>query len=49
MAILLTLRFHLSRENRRRDLEPIDDQYNNVYIERTKDGVVEKIKVDKVT
>ncbi|CAA7262313.1 unnamed protein product [Cyclocybe aegerita] len=48
MAILLIIRLMLSRENKRRDREPLDETYEDVYIERTgKDGEVEKVKVDK--
>lgn len=49
MVILLAIRWLLVTENKRRDAEPGDDTYDNVYIERmTKDGVMEKVKVDKV-
>jgi len=48
IVILLAIRWHLAAENKRRDAEPVDDTYDNVYIERmTKDGVIEKVKVDK--
>ncbi|KAJ3506872.1 hypothetical protein NLJ89_g6626 [Agrocybe chaxingu] len=48
MAILLIIRVMLSRENKRRDREPLDETYEDVYIERVgKDGEVEKVKVDK--
>ncbi|KAF8073574.1 MFS general substrate transporter [Lyophyllum atratum] len=42
-----TLRFHLARQNKLRDQEPVDHTYDDVYIERVVDGVLEKIKVDK--
>lgn len=42
-----TLRIHLARQNRLRDQEPVDYTYEDVYIERVVDGVVEKIKIDK--
>ncbi|PBK76349.1 MFS general substrate transporter [Armillaria solidipes] len=45
---LLTIRYLLSAENRRRDAEPVDTVYDNVYIERlNEDGVMEKARVDK--
>ncbi|THV06911.1 MFS general substrate transporter [Dendrothele bispora CBS 962.96] len=48
MITLLTIRFYLSRENKRRDAEPPDDTYDNVYVERVgPDGSVELFKVDK--
>ncbi|TFK34336.1 MFS general substrate transporter [Crucibulum laeve] len=48
MAIMLTIRYVLAAENKRRDAEPADNTYEDVYIERTtKEGVVEKVKVDK--
>ncbi|TFK33346.1 MFS general substrate transporter [Crucibulum laeve] len=48
MALLLIIRYVLSTENKRRDAEPIDDTYDDVYMKRKgKDGVVEKVKVDK--
>ncbi|GLB38572.1 putative major facilitator superfamily protein [Lyophyllum shimeji] len=47
MALMLAIRWHLSRENQLRDREPVDHSYDNVYIERTVDGVTEKVKVDK--
>jgi hypothetical protein len=49
MSLLLTIRYHLSSENKRRDNEPVDDTYDDVYIEKLgKDGQKERIKVDKV-
>ncbi len=46
---MLTIRYLLSAENRRRDAEPADTVYDNVYIERlNEDGVMEKARVDKV-
>ncbi|KAF8800402.1 MFS general substrate transporter [Phlegmacium glaucopus] len=50
MALLLIIRFVLSTENKRRDMEQVDhdDSYDDVYIERMgEDGEVEKVKVDK--
>ena len=49
MALLLIIRYVLSKENKRRDREQLDDSYDDVYIERIgKDGQVERVKVDKV-
>ncbi|CAA7262330.1 unnamed protein product [Cyclocybe aegerita] len=48
MALLLMVRFLLSTENGRRDREPPDETYENIYIERVgKSGVTELVKVDK--
>lgn len=45
---LLTIRYLLSAENRRRDAEPAETVYDNMYIERlNEDGVMEKARVDK--
>ena len=50
MSLLLTIRYVLSSENKRRDDEPIDGTYDDVYIEKlSKDGQTERIKVDKVS
>ena len=50
MSLLLTIRYVLSSENKRRDNEPVDDTYDDVYIEKLgKDGQTERIKVDKVS
>ena len=51
MSLLLIIRYVLSKENKRRDQEQLDDSdsYDDVYIERMgKDGQVERLKVDKV-
>lgn len=49
MGLLLVIRSHLAAENRRRDAEPIDTTYDEVYIERiSKNGEPERVKVDKV-
>lgn len=49
MALLLTIRWYLVWQNKKRDVESIDDLYDDVYIERLNgDGVMEKVKVDKV-
>ena len=46
---LLVIRWHLARENRRRDLEPRDHTYDDTWVEMVRDdGTVEKIKVPKV-
>ncbi|KAJ6627716.1 MFS general substrate transporter [Mycena sp. CBHHK59/15] len=48
VILLLSIRFYLSSENKRRDAEPANDTYNEVYVQRlTADGVTEKVKVDK--
>ncbi|TFK61073.1 MFS general substrate transporter [Pluteus cervinus] len=48
MVLLLVIRWHLNRENKLRELEPPDNTYDDVYIEKVgDDGVVEKVKVDK--
>ncbi|KAF9558501.1 MFS general substrate transporter [Agrocybe pediades] len=48
MALLLIIRYLLSSENKRRDNEPVDDTYEDVYIERVgENGELEKVKVDK--
>ena len=39
----------MSSENKRRDMEPQDETYDDVYIERVgKGGETERVKVDKV-
>ena len=48
-VILLVLRYVLARENKRRDAEPADHTYDDVWIERPNSkGEVEKVKVEKV-
>ncbi|KAJ3820729.1 MFS general substrate transporter [Lentinula raphanica] len=48
MLLLLAIRFHLHRQNQSRDLEPHDDRYDDVYIERVnEDGTIDEIKVEK--
>ncbi|KAG6919497.1 hypothetical protein DXG01_005086 [Tephrocybe rancida] len=47
MALLIAIRWLLARENTERDNEPADTTHDVVYVERTVDGVVEKVKVDK--
>jgi ACS family allantoate permease-like MFS transporter len=48
IGILLIIRWHLARENKRRDREPVDHSYDEVYIERERAGVIERVKVAKV-
>ncbi|KAI5900471.1 MFS general substrate transporter [Schizophyllum commune H4-8] len=47
IVIMLSIRLLLSRENKRRDLEPRDTTYDDVYIERVIDGKVMQVKVEK--
>ncbi|KAF7437247.1 hypothetical protein PC9H_004084 [Pleurotus ostreatus] len=48
MALMLIIRHLLVAENKRRDEEPRDDTYDEVYVESvTKEGESVKIKVDK--
>lgn len=43
------LQAYLANENRRRDAEPLDTSYDDVYTELLgSDGVMEKVKVEKV-
>lgn len=47
---MLAIRFHLARENKRRDAEPVDETYDDVYIEVIlPDGKRVERKVSKVT
>ncbi|KAI8996298.1 MFS general substrate transporter [Trametes punicea] len=47
-VLLLIIRFLLARENRRRDAEPADDKYDDVYIEVVlPDGTRTERRVDK--
>jgi hypothetical protein len=49
MIILLAIRYILVQENKRRDREPVDETYDEVYIEDVgADGEKVKRKVDKV-
>jgi len=48
VILSLLIRWILSSENKRRDREPVDHTYDNVYLERMNDGVVGKVKIDKV-
>ncbi|KAF7760061.1 hypothetical protein Agabi119p4_11756 [Agaricus bisporus var. burnettii] len=46
--LMLYLRWIMSRENKRRDREPRDTSFDEVYLERdNKDGTIDKIRVDK--
>ncbi|KAG5724303.1 Thiamine pathway transporter THI73 [Termitomyces sp. T112] len=47
ICLILSIRWLLVRENKIRDMEPTDTSYDNVYIEKTVNGVVEQVKVDK--
>jgi len=48
MVLLLVIRYMLAAENKRRDGEPPDITYTDMYIERKdKNGQWEKVKVDK--
>ncbi|KAJ3966735.1 MFS general substrate transporter [Lentinula raphanica] len=47
IILLMIIRAHLALENKRRDAEPLDTTYDDVYIELKKDGVLEKVKVEK--
>ena len=47
--ILLYIRFLLARENKRRDAEPVDEKYDDIYIEVVlPDGTRTERRVDKV-
>ena len=49
MSILMYIRYLLRGENRKRDAEPVDETYEDVFIERKlDDGTTERVKVDKV-
>lgn len=48
--LLLLIRALLSRENKKRDAEPVDDKYDDVYIEVVlPDGTRTERRVDKVS
>ncbi|KAF8900479.1 MFS general substrate transporter [Gymnopilus junonius] len=48
MGLLLAIRYLLSSENKRRDSEPVNETYDDVFIDKVgPDGAVEKVKVDK--
>ena len=49
MALLLSIRVLLARENKRRDAEPLDETFDDVYIVTTDEGGnCTEIKVSKV-
>ncbi|KAJ3877592.1 MFS general substrate transporter [Lentinula edodes] len=48
IILLMIIRAYLANENRRRDAEPLDTTYDDVYTELMgSDGVMEKVKVEK--
>ncbi|KAL1746307.1 major facilitator superfamily domain-containing protein [Schizophyllum fasciatum] len=47
IGLMLSVRVLLSRENKRRDQEPLDTTYDDIYIERVVDGQVMQVKVEK--
>ncbi|KAH7880069.1 MFS general substrate transporter [Lentinula edodes] len=48
IILLMIIRAYLANENRRRDVEPLDTTYDDVYTELMgSDGVMEKVKVEK--
>ncbi|KAF9058550.1 MFS general substrate transporter [Rhodocollybia butyracea] len=48
MLLLWLIRLHLNRQNKLRDTQPHDDQYDNAYIEHiNNDGTVDEVKVQK--
>lgn len=49
-AILYVIRVMLARENKLRDSEPLDDTYDNVFIQHIdEDGSIVEKRVDKVS
>jgi len=49
MVLLYVIRVLLGRENRRRDMEPSDDTYDDVYVMKIdEDGNRVEVKVSKV-
>lgn len=49
MILILVLRFMLAAENKRRNAEPLDVKYDNVYITlKNLDGSNSEKRVDKV-
>ena len=49
MALLFSIRVLLARENKRRDAEPLDDSYDDVYVLRNdEEGNRVEVKVSKV-
>ena len=50
MSLMYSIRLLLSRENKRRDNEPHDDTYEDVYVEKVlEDGSRVEVKVLKVS
>jgi hypothetical protein len=47
-ALLLVLRFILTSENKRRDVEKRDEKYDEVYVTHIADGMTVEKKVDRV-
>ena len=49
MCLLFSIRVLLSRENKRRDAQPVDDTYDNVFLTKIdRDGKRVEMKVSKV-
>ena len=49
MCLVFAIRVLLSRENKRRDAEPVNDAYENVFLTKTdQDGKRVEMKVPKV-
>jgi hypothetical protein len=49
MSLLFAIRVLLSHENKRRDAEPVDDTYDNVFLTKIdQDGKRVEMKVSKV-
>ena len=49
MVLLFSIRVLLARENKRRDAEPPDNSYNDIYVARTdEEGNRVEVKVSKV-
>ncbi len=49
MFLLFAIRVVLSRENKRRDAEPLDDAYDNVFVTKVdQDGKRVEMKVSRV-
>ena len=48
MGLLLTIRLILSHENKKRDSKPLEDTYDDVYVDHVVDGRPGRIKIAKV-
>jgi ACS family allantoate permease-like MFS transporter len=49
MVLMFSIRVLLARENKRRDVEPPDDSYDEVYVVRIdEEGNLVEVKVSKV-